>query len=94
MTPNEEKWLVEYRQREAEDKIKGLYRALIFWSVFAIIWLTILFSMPKGKFGITDSLFLMVIIINSANVIRELIRNKRIASGEKSAEMEGSKTIE
>lgn len=80
MTPKEEKWLAEYNRREARQRIKGLYRALALWGAFAIIWLTVLFSMPKSKFDITDSLFLMTIIVSVANIIRELIRNKRIAA--------------
>lgn len=82
MTPKEEQWLVKYHRREAKDRIKGLYRALWFWGVFAIVWLIILFAEPEHKFNFSDSAFLMVIIFNSSNTIREIIRNKRIVAGE------------
>lgn len=86
MTPKEEQWLAEYHRREAGDRIKGLYRTLWFWGVFAIIWLVLLFAEPDHKFNFSDCAFLMVIIFNSSNAVREITRNKRIVAGEKPAE--------
>ena len=86
MTPDETKWLAEHNRREARKRIKGLYRALLFWGVFAIVWLVILFSEPDKKFSLTDSLFLMTIVINGFYAVRELIRNKRIVAGNNPAE--------
>lgn len=76
----------KYHRREAKGRIKGLYRALWFWGAFAIIWLIILFAEPEDKLNFTDYTLLMVIIFNSTNTIREIIRNKRIAAGENPAE--------
>lgn len=88
MTPKEEQWLAEYRRREAKDRIKGLYISLWFWGAFTIIWLIILFAEPEHKFNFSDSAFLMVIIFNSTNTIREIIRNKRFAAGKNPKETE------
>lgn len=85
MTPKEEQWLAEFNRREAKQRIRGLYRSLWFWGALAVIWLIILFSEPDNKFDFSDSLFLMVIILNGGNAIREIIRNKRIIAGEKPA---------
>lgn len=57
-----------------------------FWGAVALIWLVIRFSEPEKGFRITDYLFIMMIVINSANAIREIIHNKRIAAGQRRAE--------
>lgn len=86
MTPDETKWLAGHNRREARERIKRLYRALLFWGVFAIVWLVILFSEPDKKFSLTDSLLLMMIVINGFYAVREHIRNKRIVAGNNPAE--------
>ena len=83
MTPKEEKWLAEYRRREAAEAAKMQRRALWFWGMFAVVCLAVRFSEPDKKFSFWDSLFLMMIVINVFNTVRELIRNRRIAAGEK-----------
>lgn len=85
MTPNEEQWLAEYHRREAKDRIKGLYRALWSWGAIAIVWLIILITEPEYKLDFADYSLLLVIIFNCSNAVREIIRNKRIAAGEKPA---------
>lgn len=86
MTPKEEKWLAEYKRQEARQRIKMLYRTLIFWGVFTIVCLIIQFSYPEEKFSFSNSLILLMIIINVGNAIREIIRNKRIAADGNSPE--------
>lgn len=86
MTPREEQWLAEHNRREAQNRIKWQYRALVFWGAVALIWLVIRFSEPEKEFHITDYLFILMIVINSANAIREIIRNKRIAADRPRAE--------
>ncbi len=84
MTPQEEKWLEEYRRREAAKTAKMQYRALWIWGVLFTVWaIILLFSEPGSKFSFSDSLLLMMIVINAGMAIRELIRSKRIAAGKK-----------
>ncbi|MBD9138344.1 MAG: hypothetical protein EGP78_12120 [Alistipes shahii] len=81
MTPKEEKWLAEYRRREAAKTVRMQRRALWFWGALFTAWAIFgLFAEPD-KFTFTDSLLLMMIVINAGMAIRELIRNKRIAAG-------------
>lgn len=54
----------------------------------------LLFSEPGSKFTFSDSLLLMMIVINAGMAIRELIRSKRIAAGKKNAETTGNDTEE
>lgn len=95
MTPKEEKWLAEYRRREAAEAAKMQRRALWFWGMLFTAWAVIgLFQKPESRFSFSDSLLLMTIIINAGTTIRELIRNRRIAAGEKSAETTDNDTAE
>lgn len=95
MTPEEDKWLAEYRRREAADAAKMQCRALWFWGVLFTVWVIFrLFSEPDNKFSFSDSLLLMMIVINAGIALRALIRNRRIAAGKKSAETKNSDTAE
>ncbi|WP_418423720.1 hypothetical protein [Alistipes sp.] len=86
MTPQEEKWLEEYRRLEAAETAKMQYRALWIWGVLFAVWaIILLFSEPGSKFTFSDSLLLMMIVINAGMAIRELIRSKRIAAGKKTS---------
>lgn len=74
MTPRENKWLEEYRRREAAKTVRMQRRALWFWGALFTTWAIFgLFAEPD-KFTFTDSL------------IKELIRNKRIAAEKNAAE--------
>ena len=77
MTPRENKWLEEYRRREAAKTVWGALFTT--WAIFG------LFAEPD-KFTFTDSLLLIMILVNVFNSIKELIRNKRIAAEKKAAE--------
>ena len=80
MTPRENKWLEDYRRREAAKTVRMQRRALWFWgAIFG------LFAEPD-KFTFTDSLLLIMILVNVFNSIKELIRNKRIAAEKNAAE--------
>ena len=95
MTPQEEKWLEEYRRREAAETSKMQYRALWIWGVLFAVWaIILLFSEPGSKFTFSDSLLLMMIVINADMAIRELIRSKRIATGKKDVETTDNNTEE
>lgn len=84
MTPQEEKWLEEYRRRKAVETAKMQYRVLWICGVLFAVWaIILLFSEPGSKFTFSDSLLLMMIVINAGMAIRELIRSKRIAAGKK-----------
>lgn len=54
----------------------------------------LLFSEPGSKFTFSDSLLLMMIVINAGMAIRELIRSKRIAVGKKNVETTDNDTDE
>lgn len=83
MTPRENKWLEEYRRREAAKTIRMQRRALWFWGALFTTWAIFgLFAEPD-KFTFTDSLLLIMILVNVFNSIKELIRNKRIAAEKK-----------
>ena len=95
MTPQEEKWLEEYRRLEAAETAKMQYRALWIWGVLFAVWaIILLFSEPGSKFTFSDSLLLMMIVINAGMAIRELIRSKRIAAGKKNVETTDNDTDE
>ena len=88
MTPRENKWLEEYRRREAAKTVRMQRRALWFWGALFTTWAIFgLFAEPD-KFTFTDSLLLMMIVINAGMAIRELIRNKRIAADRDAEEPE------
>lgn len=83
MTPRENKWLEEYRRREAAKTVRmqrGRFGSGVRysqdWAIFG------LFAEPD-KFTFTDSLLLIMILVNVFNSIKELIRNKRIAAEKK-----------
>ena len=80
MTPRENKWLEDYRRREAAKTVLWCWGALFTtWAIFG------LFAEPD-KFTFTDSLLLIMILVNVFNSIKELIRNKRIAAEKNAAE--------
>ena len=80
MTPRENKWLEDYRRREAAKTVRMQRRALWFWGALFTTWAIFgLFAEPD-KFTFTDSLLLIMILVNVFNSIKELIRNKRIAA--------------
>lgn len=85
MTPKEEQWLAEYHRQEARQRVKRYCIILGFWCVIAVIWLIYLFWEPDRRFSFIDSLFLMTILINGVNAVKEILDGKRIASGRKSA---------
>ena len=59
MTPRENKWLEEYRRREAAKTVRMQRRALWFWGALFTTWAIFgLFAEPD-KFTFTDSLLLM-----------------------------------
>lgn len=61
-------------------------RALWFWGALFTTWAIFgLFAEPD-KFTFTDSLLLIMILVNVFNSIKELIRNKRIAAEKNAAE--------
>ncbi len=62
--------------------------------LFAVWAIILLFSEPGSKFTFSDSLLLMMIVINAGISIRELIRNKRIAAGKKNVETTDNNTEE
>ena len=81
-----EKWLAEYRRREAAKTVRMQRRALWFWGALFTTWAIFgLFAEPD-KFTFTDSLLLIMILVNVFNSIKELIRNKRIAAEKNAAE--------
>ena len=81
-----EKWLAEYRRREAAKTVRMQRRALWFWGALFTAWAIFgLFAEPD-KFTFTDSLLLIMILVNVFNSIKELIRNKRIAAEKNAAE--------
>lgn len=83
MTPKEEEWLARYCLQEARASIKRLYRALGFWGMLMICYLAVLLATPDEKFTLAQSGILMVIILNGGNIIRELVRNRRIVNGKR-----------
>ncbi|CBK64933.1 MULTISPECIES: hypothetical protein [Alistipes] len=86
MTPRENKWLEDYRRREAAKTVRMQRRALWFWGALFTTWAIFgLFAEPD-KFTFTDSLLLIMILVNVFNSIKELIRNKRIAAEKNAAE--------
>ena len=86
MTPRENKWLEDYRRREAANTGRIQRRALWFWGALFTTWAIFgLFAEPD-KFTFTDSLLLIMILVNVFNSIKELIRNKRIAAEKNAAE--------
>lgn len=88
MTPKEAQWLAEYNRREAAKTVRMQRRALWLYGALFTAWAIIgLFAEPD-KFTFTDSLVLMMIVINAGTAVRELIRNKRIAAGGNPAETE------
>lgn len=93
MTPQEEKWLEEYRRRKAAETAKMQSRVLWICGVLFAVWaIILLFSESDSKFTFSDSLLLMTIVINAGMAIRELIRSKRIIAGKKNAETTGNDT--
>lgn len=79
MTHQEGQRPVNHRQ-EAREYRKSRYRALGFWGMLAICWLTALLSCPSKRFTFTDSLLLTAIILNVGNILRELRHNERIGA--------------
>lgn len=74
MTPRENKWLEDYRRREAAKTVRMQRRALWFWGALFTTWAIFgLFAEPD-KFTFTDSLLLIMILVNVFNSIKELIR--------------------
>lgn len=86
MTPRENKWLEDYRGREAAKTVRMQRRALWFWGALFTTWAIFGLCAEPDKFTFTDSLLLIMILVNVFNSIKELIRNKRIAAEKKAAE--------
>lgn len=86
MTPRENKWLEEYRRREAAKTVRMQRRALWFWGALFTTWAIFGLSQEPAQVHIHRQSLLIMILVNVFNSIKELIRNKRIAAEKNAAE--------